>query len=258
MTMHETSFFKAQCFVENYSNKIKNSGENLSVLEIGSKSYHDHDTFRSLFPDSKFKYVGLDISEGNNVDIVPRKGYVWEEIDDDKFDFVISGQTFEHNPFYWVTFCEMTRVLKPGGFMFVIAPGGGPVHRYPYDCWRFYPDSWRALTTLTGMSLVESYYERDTLAPRVAGGEWRDSAVIAQKPVLSQQDGAALNARLEALVTPYAGMPFELDPESEIRGEAFAMYERLAVERVGHPRWKKRLRARLIDLFRFAQPITRD
>ncbi|WP_048710229.1 methyltransferase domain-containing protein [Microvirga massiliensis] len=95
---------------------------------------------------------------------MPKNGYVWFELSDDRYDVAISGQTFEHNPFFWVTFCEMARILKPGGVLFVIAPGGGRVHRFPYDCWRFYPDSWGALCTLSGMHLVETYFEKDSTA----------------------------------------------------------------------------------------------
>lgn len=35
----------------------------------------------------------------------------------------------------------MARILEPGGTMLVVAPSAGIVHRYPFDCWRYYPDS---------------------------------------------------------------------------------------------------------------------
>ena len=64
---------------------------------------------------------------------------------DGHYDALISGQAFEHVKFFWLTWMEMVRTLKPGGFIFLIAPSRGPEHRYPVDCWRFYPDSYRAL-----------------------------------------------------------------------------------------------------------------
>lgn len=46
--------------------------------------------------------------------------------------------------------------------MYVCAPSNGPWHRYPVDCWRFYPDSGKALVSWgrkNGLSnvLLEQY-----------------------------------------------------------------------------------------------------
>ncbi|HHZ07146.1 MAG TPA: methyltransferase domain-containing protein [Rhizobiales bacterium] len=202
--MHASSYAKAEAFLATYGAELDFSGPPLRVLEVGSKSYHAQDTYRDLFASGRFDYVGLDIEAGANVDIVPSNPFVWDELSDASFDLCVSGQTFEHNPYFWATFAEMARVLRPGGFAFVVAPGAGHVHRYPVDCWRFYPDSWAALATLMGMELVESYFETDDLAQRVEGGQWRDSVCIARKPAL---DGAALerfHTRLRRIVAPFA------------------------------------------------------
>ena len=194
--MHFSSYAKARIFLEVYASELPRSDGQVRVLEVGSKSHHAQDTYRGLFDDPAFRYRGLDLEAGANVDIVPRNPFVWNELAASSFDLCVSGQTFEHNPYFWVTFAEMARVLAPGGFAFVVAPGGGSVHRYPVDCWRFYPDSWPALCVLTGMELLESYFEGDALAARVPGGAWRDSAVVARKPRL---EGAALDAFHERL-----------------------------------------------------------
>ena len=57
------------------------------------------------------------------MDLVPKHPFVWNEIANETFDFVVSGQTFEHNPFFWITFAEMARVLTQGGLLLIIAPG---------------------------------------------------------------------------------------------------------------------------------------
>lgn len=199
--MHESSFVKAEVFVREYLSDAGNkNGGPIKVLEVGSKSYHTQDTYRPLFPAPKFSYSGLDIEAGPNVDIVPANPFVWDEIEDSSFDACVSGQTFEHNPYFWITFAEIARVLVPGGSALIVAPGSGPVHRYPVDCWRFYPDSWAALCALTGLELVESYFETDDMAAYVSGGNWRDSAAVVRKPLLDEAASTAFHARLSLIV----------------------------------------------------------
>src|SRR5690606_31277871 len=123
--------------------------------------------------------------------------FLWREIENESFDFCISGQTFEHNPFFWITFAEIARILKPGGKALIIAPGRGDVHRYPVDCWRFYPDSWQALCGYTGLEMVESLFEEYDFNHIEEGAEWCDSSVIARKPVFD--DDAAAHGFYEQL-----------------------------------------------------------
>jgi hypothetical protein len=49
----------------------------------------------------------------------------------------------------------MSRIVKSGGLIFLLAPSRGPEHRYPVDCWRFYPDGFRALAKWAGIDLLE-------------------------------------------------------------------------------------------------------
>jgi SAM-dependent methyltransferase len=63
---------------------------------------------------------------------------------------------------FWLTYLEILRVLKPNGLFYLNAPSNGLFHRYPVDCWRFYPDSGGALVTWAkrnGMNpvLLESF-----------------------------------------------------------------------------------------------------
>jgi hypothetical protein len=63
---------------------------------------------------------------------------------------------------FWVLFTEILRILKPDGLLYLNAPSNGWVHRYPVDCWRFYPDSGVALVNWArrckfNPALLESY-----------------------------------------------------------------------------------------------------
>ena len=67
------------------------------------------------------------------------------------------------------------------GLACIIAPSRGKVHRYPLDCWRFYPDAAAALCAYVGMDLLESYVEPPTYR-KVGGKEWGDFTSIARRP----------------------------------------------------------------------------
>jgi SAM-dependent methyltransferase len=63
---------------------------------------------------------------------------------------------------FWVLFLEVLRILKPSGLFYLNAPSNGSFHRFPVDCWRFYPDSGNALVKWARKSgfdpaLLESY-----------------------------------------------------------------------------------------------------
>jgi SAM-dependent methyltransferase len=93
--------------------------------------------------------------------------------DDNSVDLVLSGQMLEHCPHFWLVFNEIFRILKPNGMAFIIAPSSGPVHRYPVDCYRFYPDSYQALAEWSGLRLVQSWKDER--------GPWRDLVGVFQK-----------------------------------------------------------------------------
>jgi hypothetical protein len=48
-----------------------------------------------------------------------------------------------------MTFLELCRISAPGRFIYLNAPSNGMVHRFPKDCWRFYPDAASALVAWT-------------------------------------------------------------------------------------------------------------
>jgi SAM-dependent methyltransferase len=193
--MHDASFEKMRAFRNTYLTPRRRP---IRVLDVGSGSNPGTISYRALFANSDFEYVGLDVEAGHNVDIVPDDPFCWSGIAAESFDLVISGQTFEHNPYFWITAAEIARVLVPGGLTAVIEPSAGAVHRFPYDCWRFYPDSWAATSAYVGLELLESFTEQPT-PDRPIGGtrHWLDAMMIARKPEGSGRD---FYGRLEAIV----------------------------------------------------------
>ncbi len=147
--MHVESFSEMERLVRTYMHKDRK----YRILDIGS--YDVNGSYRPLFQNPRWEYEGADLQPGPNVDIILTDPYSWS-LDDDSFDVIISGQAFEHIEFFWLTWGEMARVLRPGGFIFLLVPSSGPEHRYPVDCWRFYADGMRALGKLCHLQVLEA------------------------------------------------------------------------------------------------------
>jgi SAM-dependent methyltransferase len=151
--MHVTAEQNARRFFDTYVNN-----KNGDFLEIGS--YLSSFNIRSLAPNGS-NYVGVDLGSGPGVDVVLTDPYMLP-FEDNSFDFVVSSSCFEHSEFFWLTYMEVMRVLKPSGLFYLNAPSNGDFHRFPVDCWRFFPDSGNALSNWSrrnGMNtaVIEQY-----------------------------------------------------------------------------------------------------
>ncbi len=190
--MHTSSFLKMEWFVQTYLNK--EYGSHIRVLDIGS--YDVNGSYRCLFEDARFEYVGLDMEHGPNVDICPQNAYSWDEINPESFDVVISGQALEHIEFPWVTLTEIARVLRPGGLMAILAPQGIKYHPYPTDCYRYFADG---LVALARYSNIDVLHASTNMAPYGAPHEWysltrADSFLIGQKPLDAKPSTVAVES----------------------------------------------------------------
>jgi SAM-dependent methyltransferase len=127
--------------------------DDIVIIDVGS--YDVNGTYRNDIP-PKWKYKGVDIKEGPNVDIVmsdPKK----IPIDDNFSDIVISGQCIEHCRTPWILVEEMSRILKKDGLCFITAPATWWEHRFPIDCFRYYPDGMRSLMEEAGLTVLDTY-----------------------------------------------------------------------------------------------------
>lgn len=156
--------------------------EPLFILDLGS--FDVNGSYRGYFEFPSWTYRGIDRSAGKNVDIVLQDPYNWREIKSGSADVVISGQAFEHIEFFWLTMLEIARVLKPGGLCCLIAPSGGPEHRYPVDCWRYYPDGFVALARFASLDVAEVYSQNGTTGYPDGSDMWQDTVLICRKAAL--------------------------------------------------------------------------
>lgn len=152
--MHITSLENAKRFFDVYAKDLSQG----TVVDIGSKDFNG--SIRSVCP-GHLKYIGVDFDPGPGVDVVIDDPYKLP-FEDGSADVVVSNSTLEHSEFFWLLFLEVIRILKPTGLFYLNVPSNGPFHRYPVDCWRFYPDSGRALAAWARKNgyrteLLESY-----------------------------------------------------------------------------------------------------
>lgn len=168
----------------------------LHIVDLGSQDVNG--TYRPLFDGEAWTYTGIDMCVGDNVDIALANPYHWRELRSASVDVLISGQVFEHVEFFWVTMLEIARVLKPNGLCCIIVPSGGFEHRYPVDCWRFYPDGLQALARFVRLDVLAAYTQWEDCDYADGSDVWHDSVLICRKPVCSQW--VSLKRRLRRFV----------------------------------------------------------
>ncbi|MEM1061960.1 MAG: hypothetical protein AAF907_03640 [Planctomycetota bacterium] len=109
-------------------------------LEIGSKNYGSTQDLRAIMggPDD---YVGLDMADGDGVDIVLDLTRPFEEIDaalgGKRFGTVFCLSVLEHCAQPFAMADTLTRLLTDGGVLCVSVPWAWQFHGYPSDYWRF-------------------------------------------------------------------------------------------------------------------------
>lgn len=176
--MHKSSMDKMLSFREKYLDSKKN--QPLLILDVGSLDVNG--SYKEYFDISPWIYRGIDMAPGKNVDIVLRNPYNWREIKSNSADVLISGQAFEHIEFFWLTMLEISRVLKPEGLCCLIAPSSGPEHRYPVDCWRFYPDGFAAMARFSSLEVLASYCQKEPTGYPDGSDMWQDTVLVCRKP----------------------------------------------------------------------------
>ena len=137
--MHPSAKKFAELFFEQYIDNLPKDNDSADarvLVEVGAGS---DGTFR-LLASEKASYHPVDRAQSEDPNIPYKLDFESESV-----DIICCSSVFEHDIFFWVTFLECMRILKPHGLLYLQAPSNGPDHKYPVDCWRFYPDSGKAL-----------------------------------------------------------------------------------------------------------------
>jgi len=134
--MHPTAQFSGKSFAQIYGKS------DFTVIDLGGLNING--SLRRYFENLGMKYICIDIEEHESVDIVVKPGQPLP-FETGSIDLIVSTSCFEHDPCFWLTFREMSRILKLGGYIYVNAPSNGAYHCHPGDNWRFYSDAGQAL-----------------------------------------------------------------------------------------------------------------
>ena len=158
--MHDSAMANGKRFFETYVSRMTSP----LIVDIGAQDVNG--SLKQCSPSSS-RYVGVDFVAGNGVDVILDDPYKLP-FESNSIDVVVSSSCFEHSEMFWVIYLEILRVMKPEGIFFLTAPSNGPVHRFPVDCWRFYPDSGLALIKWAELNnfepaVLESYISNQML-----------------------------------------------------------------------------------------------
>ena len=194
--MHQSSKDKMALVAQLIQSEFIDSQHNVSILDIGTVEPSYQDIFESTIPKSSYETMNIDFGFGNaSCSLLVKEAYNWKEIASESYDVVISGQTFEHIEFFWLTILEIQRVLKKGGICAIIAPSHWPEHRAPHDCYRFYADGLLALAKFSGLETIYAYAEHKELVKRACC----DAILVAKKPQKIENDADYRNAHMAML-----------------------------------------------------------
>ena len=141
---------QARAFITKYRQVFINDNisANSKTLDIGNQGKYELTTddlaiySLDIVPDSKPDYLG-DITKCN--DNIP-KSY---------FDGVICMEVLEHTVDPFAAVSEITRIMKPGGYLLLTTPLNARIHGPIPDCWRFTEFGLRVLLRDFEMILFE-------------------------------------------------------------------------------------------------------
>lgn len=170
--MHEAAYH----FIRNAISVLP---DRKKICELGSRTViWDNNAFqhngpvRTLFLNAK-KYIGVDIREGPNVDVIGNAAD-WRPKRSELFDTVVCCETLEHTD-EGANICKTAfDILQPGGIYLVTAAGpgrsthscvdGGPV-LYPGEFYgNVYPDKLSSWLSLFSFYMIDNSNPKDIYA----------------------------------------------------------------------------------------------
>ncbi len=141
------------------------------VLELGSRA-RSGIVRKHLFAGKD--YIGLDILQGPNVDVLGDAHTLSKHFEPEQFDAVYSTSTFEHLAMPWKVAVELNKVMRTGGVAYICTHQALGMHDLPWDFWRFSDSAWNSLfNAYTGFKVVKTFLGGPmALVPHIYWDHW--------------------------------------------------------------------------------------
>lgn len=141
------------------------------VIEIGSKDINGNIKTYFMKIEKPCEYIGIDLKEGNGVDIVCSAENMVEKFGKESFDIVLSTETFEHIKDWKKAISEVKNICKKGGLILIttVCKGFG-FHEYPGDFWRYEIEDLRDIFSDCEILMSEMYDSDHAVVIKVRKG----------------------------------------------------------------------------------------
>lgn len=141
--------------------ELAHAKEKPRVLEIGTRQVDSSPgTIRRHWVPNAKEYIGTDFQAGPDVDVVSDIHSLSNTFGENRFDVVISCSVYEHVRNPWLATTEISRILRPGGIVFISTHNAFPLHAHPHDYWRYTRESLAILFgDDAGFNCLQSEYQ---------------------------------------------------------------------------------------------------
>jgi SAM-dependent methyltransferase len=131
------------------------------VLELGtSRSIAERSTLHTHWVPHAFRYLGIDIIPGDDVDLVADVHRLTQVTGEEQYDVIISCSSFEHFKYPHLAAHEIMKALRVGGLLFIQTHQSFPLHAYPHDYFRFSREAMAGLFgSKNGFQVIATAYE---------------------------------------------------------------------------------------------------
>lgn len=132
------------------------------VLDVGSRNING--SVKDFISGYK-EYIGVDMIEGKDVDLVCNGHDLLKHFKPESFDLVLCCETLEHDNKPWLTIEAMRKLVKPGGYLLITVPGIHFFrHDFPSDYYRYTDSAMREVMFETWENIhVEEYEDKNDI-----------------------------------------------------------------------------------------------
>lgn len=123
-------------FVVNNLNKQEIEGKR--IIEVGSRNVNGSIKPYIMNIGKPDQYIGIDMLEGESVDIICNAENMVEKFGKESFDIILSTETFEHIKDWKKAVSNVKNICNKGGLILITTVCKGfELHEYPGDFWRY-------------------------------------------------------------------------------------------------------------------------